>query len=153
MPIKSNFKQFKKAWKRRIETDLPNAKEALLREFVITIFSSIVMESAWDTGRYRGAHELTVGRPVYDSILSSDETKAFPIFDPEQTINRAKTNLVLDARHLDGVSIFIQNPLAYAWPLETGHSTQMPKGNYSIAYQRSIILWRKIIQMQRLENK
>ena len=111
--------------------DVTDGVVDLHREVVLFIFAAIVQRSPVDTGVYRGNHRVSVGTidtamgpdPKASNLPSAGELLA----DATRAANDALTSLA------PFTTVYIQNNLPYAEPLEEGHSQQAPLGIYKLA--------------------
>lgn len=94
-----------------------NAEE-VTRKATMSVFSGIVFRTPVDTGRARGAWQLQPGAlPAPRSTVLDQDGSA--------TVARG---LIAAGTFKLGETIYIENPLPYAVPLEYGYSQQAPIG-------------------------
>lgn len=102
------------------------AMDAVFREVVIEVGSSVITLSPVDTGRFKGNWQLTIGSPSNQSLDNYDKAG-------HETI----AELVVQANQLEaGQVAYIVNNLVYGIPLEYGHSDQAPAGMVQITLAR-----------------
>lgn len=92
--------------------------ELAVRKVALEVYSSVVLKSPVDTGRFRGNWNISMGgfdRTVNPDSIDKTGTKG---------INAAAVTI---SRYLGG-KIFISNNLPYARRLEDGYSKQAPVG-------------------------
>ena len=136
MGIKHNFKQFLRRFKHVIDNN-EEARLILARELIITTYSHILLTSPVDSGRYRGANELTMNEPATSSPIDVRER--------DVALSQAQQNLDLK-KGIKSQKVFITNPLVYAWRIENGHSKiQAPNGVYGVARRFADIKWREVL--------
>lgn len=105
-------------------------KARLAKEIAIQALADLQTLSPVDTGRYRGAHDLTISEPSTVAPVS--------VRKEEEAIIEAQSRLgAFRTIPQNGVDIYIGNNLVYAWPIENGHSGQAPQGVYSVAHSRA----------------
>lgn len=75
-------------------------------------------------GRFRGSNFVTVDEPGYYQVYR---------VDPDGSATLAAASAAVRAAP-DYSTIYIQNNLPYAEPLEGGHSTQAPAGIYAVSF-------------------
>ncbi|MCS3467087.1 hypothetical protein M2401_000808 [Pseudomonas sp. JUb42] len=102
----------------QIEQDLVNH----MRNIATAMLGEVVLRSPVDTGRFRRNNVISIGSPVFSTLLDVDkdgaETKAIG-----QTVLSTLSPYTV---------IYIQNNLPYAEKLENGYSKQAPTGVYGI---------------------
>lgn len=92
--------------------------DLVVRKIALDMFSRVIMKSPVDTGRFKGNWQVAIG-----SIPSG----TLEIADKDGTATIAKvTAETLGVKA--GDVIYLVNNLAYARPLEYGHSKQAPNG-------------------------
>ena len=89
-------------------------------------FTSVVVISPVDTGRFRGNWQPGIGAPPGGVLETLDPTGAISIAAIETKVAEFKP----------GEAIYLANNLPYAIPLEEGHSKQAPNGMVRLTQQR-----------------
>lgn len=92
--------------------------EVAVRKVALEVYSSVVLKSPVDTGRFRGNWNISMGgfdRTVNPDSLDKTGTKG---------INTAAVTI----SRYQGGKIFISNNLPYSRRLENGYSKQAPAG-------------------------
>ena len=85
------------------------------RKFAIACYNNVVALSPVDTGRYKGAHHISISSPSYAPTGGG-------------------AGLILGIPKHTYPTIYIQNNLPYALRLEHGWSSQAPTGVYGNAF-------------------
>ena len=89
------------------------------KQVVLRLYQVIIQRSPIDTGAYRANHRISVGAP---------DTGADPtLVTPPADVSNVLTTLV------PFTTVYVQNNLPYAVPLEDGHSQQAPQGVYMMS--------------------
>ncbi|MEQ8767207.1 MAG: hypothetical protein RL885_25070 [Planctomycetota bacterium] len=104
--------------------------DQVLRKTGLDAWASIMRRSPVDTGRFRANWRIALNRQVEASspLLGELQAEGGAAMSPEERA-RAESTLAV-ARF--GDSIHITNNLAYAGPLEDGHSQQAPSGMVAV---------------------
>lgn len=110
----------------------------LVRKVGLDLLTSVIVHSPVDTGRFRANNQIDLNNMSGASILEFD-----PKGDGSVTIGRESGKL--DQYNL-GDTIFIYNNVAYAIPLEYGHSKQAPSGVYRISVEELVAHFNSIVQ-------
>ncbi len=95
-----------------------------VRTISLEVLQQIVLASPVDTGRFRGNNIVSIGAPVYTNLDTVDPSGW-------ETISRGLSVMTGLEPY---TQVFIQNNLAYAVPLEDGHSKQAPAGIYGVSF-------------------
>lgn len=101
----------------------------LQKRVAMYMFSLIIQRSPIDTGAFRGNHRISVGAIDTESDPSLRSTGRTGEVDPTLIANAATVLETL----VPYTTVYIQNNLPYAVPLEEGHSKQAPLGVYALA--------------------
>lgn len=109
--------------------------DQVLRKLGLDAFYGILKRSPVDTGRYRGNHRISINTvDERASVLTVSD--AGPDDPPTGQEQAYATQQILKAKF--GDAIIITNNLAYAVPLEDGHSGQAPNGVYSQTFEELV---------------
>ena len=120
---------------RALNTALAKIERGLTKDQVPDFISRLAMRTFQEvidrspilTGRYRGSHTLAVGAP--------DES-----VEPEGQDHYPKPDMGEAAARADGYgieeTIWLNNSLPYAEPIEFGHSSKAPQGTYRLAVDK-----------------
>jgi len=132
-----NYYDFKKRW--AFETNrIRGQQTTLARKVIVSTFGRILVLSPVKTGRYRAAHQITIGGPATSSPIGGATEGA------GNQLSAAETYLASKLKPGQSLEIFISNPLIYAWAIEAGHSKQAPQGVYLRAREYATQLWGKV---------
>lgn len=122
-------------WAKDLEKQFSELAEKAILQRKLTIvsylMSRIVQYSPVDTGAFRSNHRLA-------AKISDEKTPV--ISSPATVVENAKT-AVLAVPAFE--TVYIQNSLPYAVPLEEGYSQQAPNGVYKIALNDTIERFKK----------
>lgn len=121
---------------RGIATTFERNVDSLMVSTALTIHSTIVLGTPYDTGRARGSWFVEIDKPA-EGMLSKDDKSEFG-FVPSKTKAEAKLR-----QYKNQVSIHITNNLPYIVPLNEGHSKQAPIGFVEMAIEAGIRQIRK----------
>lgn len=100
--------------------------DLVVRMVAMRLFTRIVMMSPVDTGRFRGNWQCEIGKAnTHFDWEHYDKDGTRTIARIAQIVNSAKA----------GDTIYLSNNLAYALPLEYGHSRQAPAGMVRVSIQ------------------
>ena len=112
--------------------ELGGVRDAL--EYVgLQAIRHIDLRSPVDNGRFRGNWTLTIGEPSGAVLDITDKSGANTV---------ARNSSVLSEYPQDTFpTIYLQNNLPYAEPLESGHSKQAPSGMVAITTAELAALW------------
>lgn len=92
--------------------------DLVVRKVALEMFSRVITKSPVDTGRFRGNWQVAIGSIPGGTLVLDDKAGT-------ATIARV-TAVALGLKA--GEVIYLVNNLAYALPLEYGHSKQAPSG-------------------------
>lgn len=111
---------------RRFERKTEDKMTRAARKITLDAFSSVIMMSPVDTGRFRGNWQTAIGNAP-DGTLEA--------VDPSGTVVIAKVQGVTAGME-PGDVIYMANNLPYAQRLEDGYSQQAPAGMVKLTVQR-----------------
>lgn len=116
----SDFAQQVKKYREKAEDRMSALPRAVAFEFL----ACAVSRSPVDTGRFKANHQVTINMRPPASLLAYDKGGNKALAEGRRVL----------AGYKAGDTIFISNNLAYAMPLEYGHSKkQAPFGVYRVS--------------------
>lgn len=110
---------------KRFGAKTEKAISMVVRKIVLDVHRRVVMRSPVDVGRFRANNQISLNDLPSSSTLAFDKNGAATI---------RKGEVVMATFDL-GDTVFIYNNVAYALPIEYGHSKRAPGGVYRISIQ------------------
>jgi len=111
----------------------------LIQAVEIKLFSSVIMDSPVDTGRFRGNWMASIDGPKDGTTAGFDPTGAGSVSRAESFVKSLKGGRVT----------FLVNNLPYAIALEYGHSGQAPQG----MVRRNVARFQRLVDEQARAHK
>lgn len=118
---------------KNIETKTTNQLEKVIRAGTFELFSSIVYDTAVDSGRARGNWQIGIDKEHNQELNTLDKSGS-------DTVSKAKAELEKPL----GNYIYIQNNLPYIMRLEYGWSKQSPSGMARVNILRLNSIFQKV---------
>lgn len=122
----TDFAAWKLAWAKATRDAQQRAVDKV-GAIILSGYEHATLISPVDTGRYRGAHQISMDAPA------TSEPPAIRSVEDAKTEEAAHLVLTTDRKEQ---KVHISNPVAYAGALEHGHSKQAPAGVYSVVRER-----------------